>query len=39
MQAMEENVMDLLYLGVVLIFFTLTWGLLKLCEGLLGEKQ
>ena len=31
--------MDLIYLGIVFIFFALTWGLLKICEGLLGEKS
>jgi hypothetical protein len=28
--------MDWLYLGVTLLFFGLTWALLKLCEVLLG---
>ena len=31
--------MDLIYIGVILIFFALTWALLKLCENLLGGKQ
>jgi hypothetical protein len=31
--------MDLVYLGVVVIFFAFTWGLLRLCERLLGEKS
>jgi hypothetical protein len=31
--------MDLLYLGVTATFFALTWGLLRLCESLMGEKQ
>jgi len=31
--------MDIIYLGVVLIFFALTWGLLKLCEVLLGGES
>jgi hypothetical protein len=31
--------MDLFYLAVVLVFFLLTWGLLKLCESLLGGKS
>ena len=31
--------MDLIYIGVVLIFFALTWALLKLCENLLGGEQ
>jgi hypothetical protein len=36
---MEVYAMDLIYLGVVLIFFALTWGLLRLCEGLMGGKS
>ena len=28
--------MDLVYLGVVLVFFAMTWGLLKLCTSV-GE--
>lgn len=28
--------MDLVYLGVTLVFFALTWALLKLCERLFG---
>ena len=30
--------MDLIYVGVTLIFFVLTWALLKLCEALLGGE-
>jgi hypothetical protein len=30
--------MDLIYIAVVVIFFALTWGLLKLC-GILGGAQ
>jgi hypothetical protein len=30
--------MDILYIGIVLVFFVLTWGLLKLCD-LLGENK
>jgi hypothetical protein len=26
--------MDFLYIGITLVFFLLTWGLLKLCEAL-----
>jgi len=26
--------MDIVYLGVALLFFVLTWGLVKLCERL-----
>ena len=25
-------IMDLVYLGVVVVFFVLTWGLMKMCE-------
>ena len=28
--------MDLLYLGVVIIFFISIWALLRLCEALMG---
>jgi hypothetical protein len=31
--------MDLIYIGVVVIFFALTWGLLKLCEVLMGGES
>jgi len=31
--------MDLFYLGVTIIFFGLTWALLKLCEWLLGGES
>ena len=31
--------MDLIYLGVVIVFFALTWGLLTLCEGLMGDES
>ena len=30
--------MDILYLGIVVAFFVLTWGLMKACE-LLGKQQ
>ncbi len=30
--------MDLLYVGVVIGFFLLTWGFLKLCETLGGAQ-
>ncbi len=26
--------MDFLYLGIVVLFFFLTWGLMRACEGL-----
>ncbi len=31
--------MDFVYLGITLIFFALTWALLKLCERLLGSDS
>jgi len=35
--------MDILYLGIVVVFFALTWGLMKMCESLgehkSGERQ
>jgi hypothetical protein len=31
--------MDIVYLGVVLAFFGLSWAFLKLCERLLGEME
>jgi hypothetical protein len=34
----EAETIDTIYLGVVVIFFAITWGLLKLCEGLLGDE-
>ncbi|MGA2623908.1 MAG: potassium ABC transporter ATPase [Bacteroidota bacterium] len=30
--------MDILYLGIVVLFFVLTWGLMKMCESL-GEHK
>src|ERR1041384_2757289 len=30
--------MDILYIGIVLVFFLLTWGLLKGCDLLFAEK-
>lgn len=30
--------MDILYIGIAVVFFVLTWGLLKMCEGL-GEQK
>jgi|OpeIllAssembly_1097287.scaffolds.fasta_scaffold603750_3 hypothetical protein len=30
--------MDLIYLGVTIIFFALSWALIKLCEHLLGSE-
>ena len=29
--------MDLIYLLVTIIFFTLTWALIKLCDRLMGD--
>ncbi len=31
--------MDIIYIGVMLIFFALTWALIKLCEALLGGES
>ncbi len=31
--------MDMIYLGVVVVFFMFTWGLLKLCERLMEGKS
>ena len=31
--------MDVVYLGVVLVFFALTWGILKICEILQQDKS
>jgi hypothetical protein len=30
----KERPMDIVYLGVVLLFFALSWGLVRLCERL-----
>jgi len=30
--------MDIVYIGIVVVFFILTWGLMKGCE-LLGEER
>jgi hypothetical protein len=30
--------MDLVYVGITLVFFALSWGLLKLCERLMGGE-
>ena len=30
--------MDLIYIAIVIGFFALTWGLLKLCEALGGAR-
>jgi hypothetical protein len=30
----ESNSMDMLYLGITVLFFALSWGLVKLCERL-----
>ena len=29
---------DMLYIGITIVFFALTWGLMKMCEGL-GEHK
>ncbi len=31
--------MDILYLGIVVVFFVLTWGLMKMCESLSEHKS
>lgn len=31
--------MDLIYLLVAIIFFALTWALIKLCDQLMGEAS
>jgi hypothetical protein len=30
--------MDIVYIGLTLLFFILSWGLLKLCERLMGGE-
>jgi hypothetical protein len=30
--------MDIVYIGLTLIFFALSWALLKLCERLMGGE-
>jgi hypothetical protein len=30
--------MDIIYIGIVIAFFALTWGLMKACD-ILGEQQ
>jgi hypothetical protein len=30
--------MDIFYIGIVVVFFSLTWGLARVCE-LLGEQK
>ena len=30
--------MDFLYLGIVVAFFVLTWGVVKMCEVLMEDK-
>jgi hypothetical protein len=32
-------IMDLVYLGTVVAFFALTWGIMKMCEVLQQEKS
>jgi hypothetical protein len=31
--------MDVLYLGTVVVFFALTWGIVKMCGVLQGNKS
>jgi hypothetical protein len=35
----EGNVMDLVYLGLTLLFFGLSWGLIELSDRLMGGTQ
>jgi hypothetical protein len=30
---------DLIYIGIAIVFFILTWGLMKMCEVLGDEKS
>jgi hypothetical protein len=30
--------MDILYLGIAVAFFALTWGIMKMCELLMNDK-
>jgi len=30
--------MDMIYLGITGVFFALTWGLVRLCSSLRGER-
>jgi hypothetical protein len=32
-------IMDALYLGTVVVFFALTWGIMKMCEILQRDKS
>jgi len=31
--------MDIIYIGIVALFFLLTWGLMRLCEALQQDKS
>ena len=31
--------MDIVYIGTVLAFFALTWGIMKMCEILMEQKS
>jgi hypothetical protein len=35
---MEAHMNDLLYLGLTILFFVLTFGLIKVCERLMEDK-
>jgi hypothetical protein len=36
---MEANMNDLLYIGLTLLFFALTYGLILVCERLMEDKS
>ena len=31
--------MDVLYLGTVVVFFAVTWGIMKMCDVLRGDRS
>jgi hypothetical protein len=39
LMALEIVPMDLLYIGVMILFWTSSWALLRLCERLSGEGK
>lgn len=34
MKQNKENTMEAIYIGLIILFFALSWGLVKLCEKL-----
>jgi len=36
---MEAHMNDLIYIGLTVMFFALTFGLIKVCERLMEEKS